>query len=176
MKALTLTQPWATLVAISAKKIETRSWSTPYRGPLAIHAAKGFPLDARDFAGCRFVNHFLVTAGYATADRNAGLPTGCVVATCHLANCLPVEVVDNSRNVWGVSLPPLSEQERAFGNYDRGRFAWILEDIKPLPEPLPARGAFGLWEWEPPQEVRDSLEGNQNLPAQGSEPERKDGG
>ena len=40
MKALTLYQPWATLVAIGAKKIETRSWSTPYRGPLAIHAGK----------------------------------------------------------------------------------------------------------------------------------------
>jgi hypothetical protein len=43
MKALTLTQPWATLVAIGAKTIETRSWPTSYRGPLAIHAAKGYP-------------------------------------------------------------------------------------------------------------------------------------
>lgn len=41
MKAITLTQPWATLVAIGAKRIETRSWATRYRGPLAIHAAKG---------------------------------------------------------------------------------------------------------------------------------------
>jgi hypothetical protein len=41
MKVLSLTQPWATLAAIGAKKIETRSWSTAYRGPLAIHAAKG---------------------------------------------------------------------------------------------------------------------------------------
>jgi hypothetical protein len=30
-----------------------------------------------------------------------------------------------------------------------GRYAWILEDIKPLPEPIPARGAQGLWNWEP---------------------------
>ena len=41
MKVLTLTQPWATLVAIGAKHIETRSWATSYRGPLAIHAGKG---------------------------------------------------------------------------------------------------------------------------------------
>ena len=46
MKALTLTQPWASLVACGAKTIETRSWRTPYRGPVAIHAAKGFPADA----------------------------------------------------------------------------------------------------------------------------------
>ncbi|MFL5577327.1 MAG: ASCH domain-containing protein [Gemmatimonadaceae bacterium] len=47
MKALTLTQPWATLVAIGAKTIETRSWPTHYRGEVAIHAAKGFPDWAR---------------------------------------------------------------------------------------------------------------------------------
>lgn len=41
MKGLSLTQPWATLVAIGAKRIETRIWATSYRGPLAIHAAKG---------------------------------------------------------------------------------------------------------------------------------------
>lgn len=50
MKALSLTQPWATLVATGAKQIETRSWSTKYRGPLYIHAAKGFPAYAREFA------------------------------------------------------------------------------------------------------------------------------
>lgn len=38
MKALTLHQPWATLVALGIKTVETRSWYTPYRGPLAIHA------------------------------------------------------------------------------------------------------------------------------------------
>ena len=43
MKAITLTQPWATLVAIGAKRIETRSWRTFYRGPLAIHAGKTLP-------------------------------------------------------------------------------------------------------------------------------------
>ena len=51
MKALTLTQPWATLVAVGENSIETRSWGTSYRGPLAIHSAKGFPRDAREL--CR---------------------------------------------------------------------------------------------------------------------------
>lgn len=40
MKAITLHQPWATLVSLGVKTIETRSWTTRYRGPLAIHAAK----------------------------------------------------------------------------------------------------------------------------------------
>ena len=41
MKLLSLWEPWATLMAIGAKKIETRSWATSYRGWLAIQASKG---------------------------------------------------------------------------------------------------------------------------------------
>lgn len=40
IKALSLWQPWASLIAIGAKKIETRGWSTKYRGPLVICSAK----------------------------------------------------------------------------------------------------------------------------------------
>ena len=43
MKALTLWQPWASLVALGHKRIETRCWSTKYRGDLAIHAAAKLP-------------------------------------------------------------------------------------------------------------------------------------
>ena len=50
MRALSLTQPWATLVVLGAKSFETRSWTTTYRGPLLIHAAKRFPSYARAFA------------------------------------------------------------------------------------------------------------------------------
>lgn len=38
---LTLTQPYATLVALGAKQFETRDWGTRYRGALLIHAGKG---------------------------------------------------------------------------------------------------------------------------------------
>jgi activating signal cointegrator 1 len=40
VKALTLHQPWASLIAVGAKRIETRNWATDYRGPLAIHASR----------------------------------------------------------------------------------------------------------------------------------------
>jgi activating signal cointegrator 1 len=40
MKAITIIQPWATLIALGEKKFETRSWATKHRGPLAIHAGK----------------------------------------------------------------------------------------------------------------------------------------
>ena len=39
MKTLSLIQPWASLIALGEKRIETRSWGTRYRGPLAIHAS-----------------------------------------------------------------------------------------------------------------------------------------
>jgi hypothetical protein len=41
----------------------------------------------------------------------------------------------------------ISQQEELFGDYSRGRWAWLLEDIKPLAVPVPARGALSLWEW-----------------------------
>jgi len=40
LKAITILQPWASLIACGAKQIETRSWATKYRGQLAIHAGK----------------------------------------------------------------------------------------------------------------------------------------
>ena len=102
MKALTLTQPWATLVAISAKKIETRSWCTHYRGPLAIHAAKGFPKHVKD--AVRYDMRFFaeLNPAYAAHMARSGmklpptslafetlarLPVGAIVATCRLVNC-----------------------------------------------------------------------------------------
>jgi activating signal cointegrator 1 len=150
MKTLTLTQPWATLVAIGAKQIETRSWKTSYRGPLAIHAAKGFPKWARKFT-CEPVCYEAVRHATRLLHLNAldsAYPLGRILATCRLVNVLPVEVVDNANNVWEVSLEPLSDRERAFGDYSPGRYAWILEDVKPLPEPIPAKGALQLWEFD----------------------------
>jgi hypothetical protein len=38
MKALSIRQPWAHLIANGIKTIENRTWRTDYRGPLLIHA------------------------------------------------------------------------------------------------------------------------------------------
>lgn len=152
MKALTLTQPFASLIAIGAKKIETRSWRTSYRGPLAIHAAKGFPEDARRLVRDDWTFFGALNPEYAEYAKTAGLklvpsevgrrtegqlPVGAVIATCQLVACIQAETI----------METLGERERAFGNYGPGRFAWILEDIQPLPEPIPAKGALSLWEW-----------------------------
>lgn len=131
MKALTLTQPWASLVMSGDKRIETRSWSTAYRGPLAIHAAKGWDADARWFAS-QVCGRILL--GW---DLPEDLPRGAVLGTVELLDVQPT---------W--ALNP-SERERFFGDYSPGRWGWIFGDFRNFAQPVLARGALGLWEWEP---------------------------
>lgn len=149
MKALTLTQPWATLVAKGRKKIETRSWNTNYRGLLAIHAAKGFPSWAQQEC---YTNFFLPALFDDYDGRWQSLPTGAIVATCELIATQKIDEMDliKGRRGWskGSFIWYASEQEKAFGDYSIGRYMWFLENIKMLREPIPARGALGLWEWE----------------------------
>ena len=135
MKALTLTQPWATLVAIGDKKIETRSWNTNYRGPLAIHAAKGFPVTAKGLCYDAVFKECLQFAGYK--DHQA-LPLGAVIAVCNL-----VEV----KKITGYEKLPKGK-EYIFGDYRLNRYMWCLENVVAFPEPILVKGALGLWEWK----------------------------
>lgn len=158
MKAITLTQPWATLVSIGAKRIETRSWGTSYRGPLAIHAAKGFPLWAREFT-LEPVCYNAVKARYSAreiAQHAKGLrayPLGCVLATCRLVDCIQMRELHygpdgEPAGILGKYTGMLNGcDEREFGDYAYGRYAWILADVQSLPVPVPAKGALSLWEW-----------------------------
>jgi hypothetical protein len=122
VKALSLTQPWAQLVADGRKHIETRSWSTNYVGDLAIHAAKKIDADA-----CR-------AFGYdpKTVTR------GGVVAMCSLLGC---------RRITERLMAGQSDEELSYGNFEEGRYAWILGELHPAIVPIPARGSLGLWEW-----------------------------
>lgn len=170
MKALTLTQPWASLVAIGAKQIETRSWSIKYRGPLAIHAARHFPRIAQDFTYEKIARDCLLASSmgllvHKTFYSGGGihrldtqLPRGSVLATCNLLDCLPMESRGCLAGVFA-DYPELdTAQERAFGDFSPGRWAWVLEDVHMFPKPIPAKGALGLWEWtEHPGECASDL-------------------
>lgn len=131
MKAITLTQPWADLVATGSKLFETRSWSTQYRGPVAIHAAKGFPAYARQFA----------QEERAIGRVGDHVPLGAIVAVAVIADVRRTEEVG----------PYLSGLERHLGDYTPGRYAWQLIDVVALPAPVACRGALGLW--TPPEDV-----------------------
>ncbi|WP_010501348.1 ASCH domain-containing protein [Paenibacillus elgii] len=144
MKAITIIQPWATLIALGEKKFETRSWSTKYRGPLVIHAGKKVDREACEYEPIKLT---LAKHGY-TADN---LPTGAVLATSVLDQCWSISPNDNGKIYLGFgSMFWIYEDsnEYNFGFFDVGRYAWLLTDIKKLPEPIPAKGQQGLWNWE----------------------------
>jgi hypothetical protein len=93
VKALTLHQPWASAIAEGIKTIETRSWSTSYRGPLAIHAGRSLEgieeLDAGRL--CREDDAALVAQLVEIGIRQWGdLPLGAVVATANLVDVVPI--------------------------------------------------------------------------------------
>ena len=148
MKALTLWQPWAQLVALNQKRIETRGWQTNYRGLLAIHSAvKMTPgqkeiLDMEPFASA-------LTDFFATG---ADLPLGAMVAVCHLKAIMPTRGLlprgGTDGFIGGVKWE-LTANERAFGDYSDGRFGWLLANIQPLDVPIPCKGAQGLWNVSP---------------------------
>jgi len=143
MKALSLTQPWATLIAIGAKRIETRSWSTRYRGPIAIHASKSMPLGCRAFAYADPAGRVLNDAGILLGGDCRDLPKGAIVAVATLTG------IERTETILGMS-QGLLRHEIEFGDYSRGRFGWVLSDVVPLLKPVPATGALGLWD-VPPQ-------------------------
>lgn len=132
MKALTLTQPWAQLVMDRRKVFETRSWRTSYSGPLAIHAAKGWTADDRQFAR---------ELGYDPAT----LALGAVLGTVNLVRCQDTEDLVLYLGTKG----DRGLFELMAGDYSAGRYAWRLSGVVAFPEPIPARGMLGLWDWTP---------------------------
>lgn len=152
MKALTLTQPYATLVALGAKRIETRSWRTHYSGPLAIHAA----VSLGPIGGMHGLWEVCSREPFESVLRAAGfrniaeLPRGAIVAVCDL-----ISVVSTTQALEGIHWTGtdgtiydehVADQERAFGDYTPGRYAWLLANMRELPAPIPSRGALGLWD------------------------------
>jgi hypothetical protein len=143
MKALTLWQPWASLVAMGVKQFETRCWQTKYRGELAIHAAAQIP--PRYLGASRYTSKFIREMADVLNCRQDSvlhkidfLPRGVVLCTVRLVN---VEETTRVRDV-------LSERELIFGNYDDGRYAWALEMVGTFEKPIPAKGNRMLWNWE----------------------------
>jgi hypothetical protein len=138
MKALTLTQPWASLMAIQAKTIETRSWYTGYRGELIIHAAKGFPKWAKET--CDEPEFAAALRGMKAED----LPLSVGLCVVRLLACIRTEQMYKAEAVLGHKP---SIKEIYLGDYTEGRYAWLTEYVRPLNQTQPMRGSLGLWDW-----------------------------
>lgn len=128
MRVISLWQPWATLVVIGAKRIETRSWDTKYRGPLLIHAAKT-DSHIKMICGQEYYRDFI-------ADWRK-VPYGAIIGKVMLTGTVQFGQTNN-----------YSEQERAFGDYAWGRFGWMLENPQEFKNPIPAKGHQGFWKYD----------------------------
>lgn len=187
MKALTLHQPWATLIALGVKSIETRSWRAPASligQRIAIHAGAKrppYPLPVDDGEQISST-HPLGDGRYSTGIYVLGLggfdlPLGAIVATATLTDCVPM--VDDGRarncldirvghpevgaalrvdeppelNHLGVPIPVRSTERREritdvtdqlpYGDFAPGRWAWLLDDVKPTTERCPGCDGTG---------------------------------
>lgn len=134
--AITLTQPWASLMEWGAKVIETRGRRTNYRGWIAIHAAKGCPDECRALV---YKEPFLT----ALRHRKDPLPFGAVVAVTRIIGCLRTD-----------EFPGLTEPERSFGDYSAGRYGYLTEGVRRLRDPIPMRGAQTI-PWRMPRTITE---------------------
>ncbi len=125
MKVLSVAQPYATLLVLGAKRLETRPWQTAHRGPLAVHAARAL---------CRQEPFRSLLRAGGVADWS-DLPRGAVVGAVELTGCVRVE-----------DLPPPEEPEASLGDFAPGRWVWHVRRALRLPQPLPARGRLGLFD------------------------------
>jgi hypothetical protein len=133
VKALTICQPYAELIARGDKRIENRTWPTMYRGPLLIHAGKSrewidFGYDGN---GRQIDDEYLIPI-----DE---MHFGFVVATAKLSNCVKVEAIHDGK--YDDIYPWAKTHEHA-----NGPWCFVLDEVKRLPKPIQYRGAQGLFE------------------------------
>lgn len=148
MKVLSLLQPWASLVVLGHKEIETRSWNTKYRGPLLIHASAGIGKVQRQMFLDGLVKQCL--REYATLNDRVSttwsVPRGAIIGQVNLDGALQSECFFTKDHYKDFGCE-ISEQEKAFGDYSPGRYGWLLSNPVQFPEPIPAKGSLGLWEY-----------------------------
>lgn len=134
MRALSIKEPWASLIRERVKWVETRSWGTNYRGELYIHASRS-PVPKGDEKVDRLIA--LLPAADCT-----GFAYGCLVARCEVVDCIRMDevYVERMRREHPI--------EYLCGEYAPGRYAWRLDRIEPLEKPLPRRGMLGIWSFD----------------------------
>ncbi|MDD3187466.1 MAG: ASCH domain-containing protein [Bacilli bacterium] len=125
MKALTIKEPWASLIIMGYKKYEFRTWKTKYRGKILIHTSQNFE------------------KGYVkTFEKyNLKLKSGYIIGEAVLTDCILVDKEMNDKLV--------KEDIFVYGNSDHtGIYAWKLENVITYNQPTKAKGKLGIWNYE----------------------------
>ena len=124
MRAITLKQPWATLVAEGIKKYEFRSWKINYRGEILIHAGKGIDLEAMK----KFSN------------LNLEFPHSRILAKIKILDCIKLDAKVNKAII--------NENKLVYGNkHDRTGYAWKLEVVEKIRNSQEISGKQGIWKY-----------------------------
>lgn len=140
MKALSIRQPFAALIAAGVKQFEIRTWATNYRGPLLICAAQ----QAHALFVCySFISEKLELDNH-TAPRHYRVPghyfkpDGVALAVVDLVDVRPFLQEDESR---------------ACCDHGPGLYAWDLRNPRPVDQE-PIAGRLGLFE-VPDERIRE---------------------
>ena len=149
MKAISLLQPWAQLVVIGAKQIETRSWNTKYRGELLIHASAN-KRQAINFAQDQPFDNYI--------KHWSDLPFGAIVGKVNLIATAPTNhflsiMRDHIRSGWAAQINV--EEELSFGDFSLNRYGWLLQNPVKFEKPIPYKGALSIWEF--PDELLNNV-------------------
>lgn len=146
METITLYAPHALLMVLGLKRIETRSWQTRHRGPLAIHTALDWPADYRAVMQQPVFRDALAALDLHAIEDKLGFshnfPLGRIVGKVHLDAVIPVEqFLQDERWAW-----LRTEAELEYGNYGPGRYCWITSQAFRLPNPVSYRGNRMIWQ------------------------------
>lgn len=124
MKALTIREPWASLIINGYKKYEFRSWKTKYRGKILIHAGLNIEKDML----IRF------------KDYNIECIRGAIIGEAELVDCI---LVDDEFNNKLREIDPL-----VYGRSNHTEtYAWKLEKVIKYDKPIFCKGKLGLWDF-----------------------------
>ena len=122
MKAITLWQPWASLIMDVRKIVETRPMPWYYEGLVAIHAGRRVD----DAAAIRF--------GYNPFT----LPYGAILGIVRKTGLFHFEKAFEEK------LYHVDE----YGDFTPGRYGYPMTLVERFAVPIPAKGHQGFWAWE----------------------------
>jgi len=149
MPCIGLWQPWASFITWDEKRFETRGWRTDYRGRIAILAAKKWDREIKDW--CCEQPHRKVICAHLDISQDVPdywflervrerMMFGAIVATARIADCIST---DRELRLRDAIRQYGARYEFKFGDYSVERFAWRLEDVEALAEPIPFTGRQG---------------------------------
>jgi hypothetical protein len=152
LKALTLYPEHAECFRLGLRTIETRSRHLAYRGLLAIHAGR------RDPDSVAAQRDPITRAAFAAIPHGDPITRGAIVAVGPVVACAPIIgqgdevyvpcIVRNGLTLqWFPEDGPARDlrRELPLGDFTPGRYGLLIDPVIPLAEPVPCRGAQGLW-------------------------------